>query len=155
MRTSLDPALQVAANKALRDGLIAYDHRLGGWRGPVTHIDNPALETDWPALLARVARTPGMLPTWQLGIVLSTTDNDARVGWLSGLGVRGATPEPKLGEIPMSDVAWARPAHGDELGPTPKRITDVMRVGDVVMIEPQPARRRRYSGETSARRGTG
>ncbi len=138
VRTSLDPALQVAANKALRDGLIAYDHRLGGWRGPVTHIDNPALETDWPALLARVARTPGMLPTWQLGIVLSTTDNDARVGWLSGLGVRGVTPESKLGEIPMSDVTWARPLHGDELGATPKRITDVMRAGDVVMIEPQP-----------------
>ena len=64
VRTSLEPALQVAANKALRDGLIAYDHRLGGWRGPVTHVDNPALETEWPAVVAQVARTPGMLPTW-------------------------------------------------------------------------------------------
>jgi penicillin-binding protein 1A len=138
VRTSLDPALQAAANKALRDGLIAYDRRLGGWRGPVTHIDNPALDTDWPTLLAKVARPPGMLPAWRVGVVLSTTDNDARVGWLSGLGERGVTPEPKLGEIPMSDVTWARPAHGDELGPAPKRITDVMRTGDVVMIEPQP-----------------
>ncbi len=138
VRTSLDPALQVAANKALRDGLIAYDHRLGGWRGPITHIDNPALETEWPAVLARVARTPGMLPSWQIGIVLSTTDNDARVGWLSGLGVRGVPPQPKIGEIPMSDVTWARPVHGDEMGATPKRIGDVMRTGDVVMIELQP-----------------
>jgi penicillin-binding protein 1A len=44
-----------------------------------------------------------------------------------------------LGEIPMSDVTWARPLHGDNLGPVPKRITDVMQAGDVVMIEPPQA----------------
>jgi penicillin-binding protein 1A len=136
VRTSLDPVLQAAANKALRDGLIAYDHRLGGWRGPVTHIEDPALERDWPALLAKVPHKPGMLPTWQLAVVLSTSDSEARVGWLSGLGVRGVTPRPNLGAIPMSDVTWARPLHGDELGPAPKRISDVMRPGDVVMVEP-------------------
>ncbi len=136
VRTSLDPVLQVAANKALRDGLIAYDHRLGGWRGPVTHIDSPSLDRDWPTLLAKVPHKPGMLPTWQLAVVLGTSDNAARVGWLSGLGVRGATPQPNLGEIPMSDVTWARPLHGDELGPSPKRIDEVMRTGDVVMVEP-------------------
>jgi penicillin-binding protein 1A len=139
VRTSLNPVLQAAANKAVRDGLIAYDRRQGGWRGPVTHLDNPAgLERDWPGLLAKVPRTPGMLPTWQLAIVLSTSDNEARVGWLSGLGVRGATAQPNLGEIPMSDVTWARPLRGDDLGPAPKRITDVMQAGDVVMIEPAP-----------------
>jgi hypothetical protein len=96
---------------------MAYDRRLGGWRGPVTHIDNPVvLDRDWPTLLAKVPRKPGMLPTWQLAVVLSTSDNEARVGWLSGLGVRGGTPQPNLGAIPMSDVAWARPLHGDELG---------------------------------------
>jgi penicillin-binding protein 1A len=116
---------------------MAYDRRLGGWRGPVTHIDNPTmLEADWAGLLAKVARPPGMLPTWQLAVVLAASDNEARVGWLSGLGVRGATPQPNLGEITMSDVAWARPLHGDDLGPAPKHVTDVMRPGDVVMIEP-------------------
>jgi penicillin-binding protein 1A len=164
VRTSLDPVLQVAANKALRDGLIAYDHRLGGWRGPVTHIENPSLETAWPGLLARVTRTPGMLPTWQLGIVLNTTESDARVGWLSGLGIRGVTPEAKIGVIPMSDVTWARPKSGDELGAAPKRITDVMRTGDVVMIEVQaaaatpeaPARQVKLApGETAIKPGSG
>ena len=136
VRTSLDPVLQVAANKALRDGLIAYDHRLGGWRGPVAHIESPLLDREWPQLLVKVPHKPGMLPTWQLAVVLSTSDNAARVGWLSGLGVRGATPQPNVGEIPMSDVTWARPLHGDELGPAPKRIDDVMHTGDVVMVEP-------------------
>jgi penicillin-binding protein 1A len=139
VRTSLDPVLQAAANKAVRDGLIAYDRRQGGWRGPVTHITDPVLERDWPRLLAKVPRTPGMLPTWQLAVVLNTADNEARVGWLSGLGVRGAIAQPNLAAIPMSDVAWARPLHGDDLGPAPKKLTDVMQVGDVVMIEPATA----------------
>ena len=39
VRTSLDPALQIAAEKSVRDGLMAYDRKLGGWRGPVTHLD--------------------------------------------------------------------------------------------------------------------
>ena len=139
VRTSLDPVLQAAADKALRSGLIAYDRRLGGWRGPVAHIDNPAmLEHDWPRMLLKVERKPGMLPSWRLAVVLNTSDNEARVGWLNGVGVRGVTPEPALGAIPMSDVTWARWLHGDDLGPSPKRITDVMQVGDVVMIEPQP-----------------
>ena len=33
VRTSLDPVLQIAAEKSLRDGLMAYDRKMGGWRG--------------------------------------------------------------------------------------------------------------------------
>src|SRR3546814_5252533 len=33
IRTSIDPAIQRAAEKALRDGLVRYD-RPKGWRGP-------------------------------------------------------------------------------------------------------------------------
>ena len=38
VRTSLDPTLQIAAEKSLRDGLMAYDRKMGGWRGAVTHL---------------------------------------------------------------------------------------------------------------------
>jgi penicillin-binding protein 1A len=38
VRTSLDPFLQVTADKVLREGLVRYDRR-HGWRGPVTHLD--------------------------------------------------------------------------------------------------------------------
>ena len=41
VRTSLDPLLQIAAEKSLRDGLMAYDRKLGGWRGAVTHLALP------------------------------------------------------------------------------------------------------------------
>jgi len=69
------PALQAAANKALRDGLIAYDRRLGGWRGPVTTTSTTRhWITDWPTLLAKVARPPGHAAGLAGRVVLSTTD---------------------------------------------------------------------------------
>jgi penicillin-binding protein 1A len=140
VRTSLDPVLQVAADRALRAGLISYDRKFGGWRGPVTHIDNgTSLEQDWPELLAKIPHTPGMVPSWRLAVVLGTGDTEARVGWLTGLGVRGVTPQPNLGIIVLSDVQWARQLRNDVPGPVPRRITDVMKTGDVVMVEPVAA----------------
>ena len=50
VRTSLDPALQIAAEKSLRDGLMAYDRKMGGWRGAVAHLTLP------PAILRRNGR---------------------------------------------------------------------------------------------------
>ena len=32
VRTSMDPTLQIAAERSLRDGLMAYDRKMGGWR---------------------------------------------------------------------------------------------------------------------------
>ena len=34
----------------------------------------------------------------------------------------------------LSGLAWARPAHGDTLGPAPRRMADVVQPGDVVLI---------------------
>src|ERR1700712_2356731 len=54
VRTSLDPALQIAAEKSLRDGLMAYDRKHGGWRGAVAHLPLPMadFEAAWPAALS-------------------------------------------------------------------------------------------------------
>src|SRR5579872_7426084 len=56
VRTSFDARLQVAADKALRDGLIAYDRGHGGWRGAVGHIDPGP---NWPHRLAAEAVPAG------------------------------------------------------------------------------------------------
>ena len=68
VRTSLDPALQVAAEKSLRDGLVAYDRKMGGWRGAVAHLTLPPadFETHWPAALNEQPRPAGMLPEWRM-----------------------------------------------------------------------------------------
>ena len=137
VRTSLDPALQAAAETAVRDGLMAYDRKLGGWRGPVSHVDGgPALAKNWVGPLAQVARPPGMLPDWKLAVVLETTDGTARLGWIDG---SGQTNTPRTGVLALPDVAWARPVKSGKLGPVPRRMTDVVQQGDVVMVEPNVA----------------
>jgi penicillin-binding protein 1A len=137
VRTSLDPALQLAAEKAVHDGLMAYDRKMGGWRGPAGHLDGgPALAKAWAEPLAQLARPPGMLPDWKLAAVLETTDSEARLGWLD---TSGASPQPRTGTLALSEIGWARPVKDNKPGPAPRRMADVMQQGDVVMVEPNAA----------------
>jgi penicillin-binding protein 1A len=139
VRTSLDPSLQAAAERAVHDGLMAYDRKLGGWRGPVTHLDPATVSHDWPAALGAVPKPPGLLAAWRLGVVLDTTDSEARVGWLDRATQPGQPAEQHTGVIPLSDLGWARPVHDGKPGAAPRRIADVMQAGDVVMVEPNAA----------------
>jgi penicillin-binding protein 1A len=127
VRISMDPKLQAEAEKAVHNGLIAYDRRLGGWRGPVTHI--AVTRQDWAKELAQVSVPDGMLPSWQLAVVLSADGSAAQLGWLKD----GAQ---HIGTLPLADVTWARPMKDGNLGPVPRSVDAVVRPGDVVMIEP-------------------
>jgi penicillin-binding protein 1A len=142
VRTSLDPRLQEIADRALREGQIAYDRRRGGWRGAVARIDLPPerLATGWTEALAAVPRTPGLLPEWRQAVVLEVTAQAARVGWLERPERPNLPPRPRTLTMPLAEMAWARPALPDNrLGPAPRAASDVVSVGDVVLIEPLPA----------------
>ena len=61
--TTIDPALQAAADKAVIDGLRVYDHR-HGWRKPEEKVEIPA-GADTPAIAALLRGNPaqgGQLP---------------------------------------------------------------------------------------------
>jgi len=132
IRTSLDPALQAAADRALRQGLMSYDRARGGWRGTVAHFEGgPALRVGWSGRLAATPRPPGMLPEWTLAVVLEATNDEAKLGWLD----RAASGTPRTSPLLLSDLAWARATQANGLGPVPRRIGDVLQVGDVVMTE--------------------
>jgi len=135
VRTSLDPALQVVAEKSVRDGLIAYDRKMGGWRGAVTHLDLvPAdFETRWPTALNDVAHPAGMLPNWRLAVVAGTTETEAKANWLTPTGER------RVATLSLQDLGWARLLHDGKPGAAPRRMTEVVRTGDVVMLEPSAA----------------
>lgn len=135
VRTSLDPALQVMAEKALRDGLMTYDRRRGGWRGPVGHVTlSPAeFATRWQAGLNDTPHPSGMLPNWRLAIVASVTEAEARVDWL------GESGERRSAVMALADTQWARPVQDGKPGPVPRRMGDIVRPGDIVMIEPPSA----------------
>ncbi|HEX6956899.1 MAG TPA: penicillin-binding protein 1A [Ferrovibrio sp.] len=124
VRTTMNPRLQAIGEQALRDGLVAYDHRAGGWRGPLHHI---ALNDNWRASLAALGTIPGVLQPWRVAVVLDLNDSAAEIGFADG----------SRGRIPYSGLRWARKKLGpDSFGPVPRKPADVLAKGDVVAVEP-------------------
>jgi penicillin-binding protein 1A len=125
VRTSLDEPLQAAADKALRSGLIAYEHGHGGWRGAVAHVDPKG---DWTAHLASVPVPPVATDVgWRLAMVIRSDPEGAAIGFANGAN----------GRIPFAEMRWARPRHADgSFGPAPRGAFDVVKPGDVVMVAP-------------------
>jgi penicillin-binding protein 1A len=137
VRTSLDPNLQAEAERSLRSGLLDYDRRRGGWRGPVVRIAAGA--TEWLPALQGVARPPGAMPGWRLAVALEVRDRDARLAWLERPDARTA-PQPRTGTLFFEDVSsWARPVREGRVGPVPRRLQEVIQPGDVVLVETLPA----------------
>lgn len=122
--TTLDPAIQKAADTALRDGLITYDRR-HGWRGPYAKIPDMSL---WEEEFARIVqRRPLFGPAdWQLAVVSRV---DAQSVQIIGL------PDGE-GTVPFAEMTWARPTLPDQrVGNPPRSPRDVVSVGDVVVVE--------------------
>ena len=122
VRTTVDPALQAMADRALRQGLVTYDARRG-WRGPLARID-PA--GDWRQALSAEELPPVPSP-WRLATVLAVEPGRADIGFADGAA----------GAIALDDLKWARKARGKgRLGPEITAATQVLSKGDVVPIEP-------------------
>ncbi|MEM6491999.1 MAG: penicillin-binding transpeptidase domain-containing protein, partial [Pseudomonadota bacterium] len=121
VRTTVDPQLQGAAEVALRRGLVAYDRR-HGWRGPVAKLS--ALD-DWAAQLAERDR-PNGAGDWILAVTLETDAQGAAIGFADGNRAR----------IPFAELRWARRTLPEQkVGPEPKAAADVLKPGDVILVE--------------------
>ncbi|CAK0754494.1 Penicillin-insensitive transglycosylase / Penicillin-sensitive transpeptidase [Azospirillaceae bacterium] len=123
VRTSLNPKLQDIATRALRNGLISYDRR-HGWRGAVSKV---TVFDKWAKQLAAIPMPKGG-EAWRLAVVLDAKPNadSADIGF--GDGARG--------RLPLSELRWARAfKDDDQVGPEIRRITDVVSLGDVVLVE--------------------
>lgn len=123
VKTSLDPKLQLAATRALRNGLINFDRRERGWRGPVAHMTG---FNDWQKQLKKIA-IPAGGEEWLLAIVIGFKDSEAQI----------AFADNRRAIIPWGELSWARREFAnDEFGPAIHKPSDVLAVGDVVMVEP-------------------
>jgi penicillin-binding protein 1A len=122
VRTSVDPKLQELADKSLRAGLISYDRR-HGFRGALAQI---ALGAGWADRLNEI-EPPGGIGAWQLAVVLKADSAEAAIG----LGTGGQ------GRIPLDELRWARqPLPGQLVGAAVDRASQVLKPGDVVLVEP-------------------
>ncbi len=121
VRTSLDPQLQIYAQRALRNGLEAYDRR-HGYRGAVANFANL---DNWQNELSQFKMLKGV-QDWQLAIILALDKNIAHIGFKDG----------NVGEIPMPELLWARKAlKNQQLGNEIKQMSDIFKVGDVILTQ--------------------
>ncbi|MDQ0393786.1 penicillin-binding protein 1A [Labrys monachus] len=134
VRTTLDPKLQREARKAMIDGLVHFDER-GGFRGPIRNVP-PG--DDWGQAVAGEKRMTDIQP-WQVAIVLESGDATARIGLQPPLDKFGAlSADRPTGVVDLDGVKWARWATGPLRGRAVTRVSQVLKPGDVVYVEPKP-----------------
>lgn len=130
VRTSLDPNIQIAARKALQDGLITYDERRG-YRGPIKNI---SVAGDWGVELGKVDGLSDV-PEWKVAVVLDTSASRVDIGLQPAKGGDGKVgAERETGRIAAEDMDWAyRSASSDRK--SAKTPDGVLKPGDVVYVQ--------------------
>ena len=120
--TTLDSQLQSQANRALRDGLIAYDQR-HGYRG--AEAEHPDASPDqWQQLLRGMPAMGGLHPA-----IVSEVGQDA---------VSIVLRNGNSGSIDWDAMRWARPyLSANSMGPNPRTPADILKRGDVIRVTPQ------------------
>ncbi|OYX48928.1 MAG: penicillin-binding protein [Sphingomonas sp. 32-66-10] len=116
VRTSFDPELQKAAQKALRDGLIRYD-RGRGWSGPMR--EKPFEGDGWRSALLN-ENIDLDYEDWRAAIVISKTRFSAQIGFGDGgTGVlpRGGAQMPVRGK---GGTSFAALKPGDVIAVAPE-----------------------------------
>lgn len=123
VKTSVDPELQAAAEKSLREGLMAYDKR-HGYRGRVASLKNM---NKWEEGLLKIQTPEGMLDTWELAVVVNANAQKAELGFEDG----------SKAELLLDGARWARKCLQDcyALGPEIIRVNDVVSKADIIMVE--------------------
>ena len=115
IRTSFDPKLQDYAQKALRNGLVRYDHGRG-WTGPLGHVD--VSDDNWlgPLLGSNIALD---YEDWRAAVVIDAS-SDFKLGFSDG----------STGVMPRSAAALPVRDKGGAAG-------DVIRAGDILAVAPE------------------
>lgn len=130
--TTIDSRLQAAANRAIRDTLMAYDER-HGYRGPLARVELPAGISQADASIESALLDPEPLralledhPTeldYEAAIVVAVDD----VGALAYFAAHG------IQSIGLDAVEWAAPFVSDDvIGVKPTTVAEVLQAGDVV-----------------------
>jgi len=162
---AMDPLLQRYAEAALDAGLRAVDRRQG-FRGPLLHLEPPQIEAALPLWRARLGRTetrPGRVIAWDLGRVnakeIDPDDTDDKgVGRMArprlleageiyaGLVIaaddRSATVDlgAVQGTLALADLQWARKWNPTQATAAPKKVSQVIVPGDVVLVRVMPGK---------------
>lgn len=120
--TTVNSKLQLAAERSLEDGLIAYSER-HGYRKPTKNLGWPSDDNrlEWELALRKRDHVDRLQPA----AVLETNYQSANV----------LMPNGDVVTLPWSAMSWARPAYRHGFyGPKPKRASDIFKPGDVIWL---------------------
>lgn len=122
IRTTLNPRLQKIAVKSFEAGIEEYDQK-HGYRGTLGKIDTSG---SWQEELQKFEIKKLFKDSWSKAVVLSLSKDLATIG----------TEDGKFGSIEFSSLKWAKKyISTDARGPVPKKISDILAVGDVILVE--------------------
>jgi len=132
IRTTLDPALQIKARKALHSGLVQFDLKRG-WRGPIDTIE---LGDDWGEAISEIKPLRDV-PEWKVAVVLAVTPQFATVGIHPQSAKSGnLRAERRVGSVELADMKWALNVKTENGSKRVKTVDGVLKAGDVVFVEP-------------------
>ena len=120
--TTIKDRNQLAANNAVRKGLLEYDER-HGYRGAEQHynINSDMTETDWSQLLDSFPVIGNLYPALVVGMQEKSVS-----AYLVNIG---------LINIDWSGLSWARRYINENVrGPAPKTAADIVKIGDVIRL---------------------
>jgi penicillin-binding protein 1A len=122
INTTLNPILQNAAIRALEAGIEEYDQK-HGYRGALGKIEDVE---NWQKNLQKFTTNKLYKSSWKKAVVLSLNKTLATVGVENG----------EIGSIEFNSLKWAhKHIDIDKRGATPKKISDVLNVGDVILVQ--------------------
>ncbi|MGH8352926.1 MAG: penicillin-binding protein 1A, partial [Pseudomonas sp.] len=120
--TTVPSDLQQAANTAVHDGLIDYDHR-HGYRGPETRLPGTTREA-WLQELTKQKTLGGLEP--------------AIVSQVEKSGILVLTRNGQEEAVAWDSMKWARPfLNTNSQGPRPQQPGEVAQVGDLIRVQRQ------------------
>lgn len=124
VHSTCDLALQQEAQRAITTGVGDADQKIGGWRGPLEHVEPSAVASK----VAELEKSVGTVVEgdWYTAVVTEVQKKHAIVD-LGGV----------KGIIPLSWTTWASPVTPESTGRA-KKIDDMntaLKVGDVITVE--------------------
>jgi penicillin-binding protein 1A len=132
VKTTVDPKAQEAVDRAFRHALIAYDRR-HGYRGAIVHLETL---DGWKDALSILAKETPLYEKQRLAVVMGVDNIKATIALHSSNASDDETKETAH-SIPFSAMQWARPVMKlGYMGAAPRRASDVVKVGDVVLVSP-------------------
>lgn len=120
--TTVDSKDQLAANRAMREGLLAYTKR-HGYRGALDNLGfyNPTLKANWLKRLKTYPEYNGLIA--------------AAVTQVAAKTFTVLLPDGETATVDWADMAWARPYTGRRWpGQKPRKAGDIVSVGDIIRV---------------------